>query len=342
MAEMTMDSPLTNESGVREEIIAPILKYLNYSASGPNDIRYEVKLVYTRNFLGRKKKSDPPLMGRADYLCRAGGRVPWTIEAKPPLPISEDDIQQAYSYAKHPEVRAVYFCVCNGMEFRVYDTNADPSVGPVLVIKNLQDRERAAVSLSQLVGVEVLLARHTVALADTRPPIGRGLQSFAQVVGGKIVHDHSAAIPALHGLTISITSGAIQRIEDGSLLAYFEGRAPYAGIQSTLDSLGLKRVVLYSDSNKLSSDLAEPTMFSAQISATFPEGQEMLDLMTHTSGHLPLTLIAEVEFQAVGKLDGWVFAGQFHQKCVYKDGSLSEPPVLFRMESGGQFEFLLK
>lgn len=339
---MKSNNLLTNESGVREEIIAPILKALNYSAQGPNDVRYEVKLINARDFLGRKKNSDPPLMGRADYLCRAGGKVAWTIEAKPPLPISEDDVQQAYTYAKHPEVRAVYFCVCNGIEFRVYDTNADPSVGPVLVIQHLQDAQRAAASLSQLLGAEVLQARHAVAIADTRAPIGLGLQSFAQVVGGKIVHDHSSNVPALHGLTISLVGGAIQHAEDVSLLAYFEGRAPYAGIQKTLDTLGLKRLVLLSDSKELSSDPAKPTLFAGQASAVFPEGLEMLNLMTHTSGNLLINVLVDLEFQAIGTLDGRVFGGRFQQKCGYRNGALPEAPVLAQMQSGGQFELLLK
>jgi hypothetical protein len=54
-----MTESLTNEAGVREEIIAPILRSLNYSSSGPNDVRYEVMLAYPHDSLGRKKRTDP-------------------------------------------------------------------------------------------------------------------------------------------------------------------------------------------------------------------------------------------------------------------------------------------
>ena len=104
-----MTSPVTNEAGIREEIIAPILRRLQYSSRGPHDIRYELTLAYPHDSLGRKKKSDPVLIGKPDYICRAGGRVPWTIEAKAPQPITKDDVEQAYTYAKHPEVRGGIF-----------------------------------------------------------------------------------------------------------------------------------------------------------------------------------------------------------------------------------------
>jgi predicted type IV restriction endonuclease len=71
-----------NEQAVREEIIAPLLKALDYRADGDNDIRYEVWLQHRRASLGHKKPTDPPIRGKADYVCSAGRRVSWIIEAK--------------------------------------------------------------------------------------------------------------------------------------------------------------------------------------------------------------------------------------------------------------------
>jgi Type I restriction enzyme R protein N terminus (HSDR_N) len=338
-----MNDFLTNEASVREEIIAPILAHLHYSSRGPNDVRYEVMLTYPCDFLGRKKKSDSLLVGKADYICRAGGLVAWTVEAKPPAPISNDDVQQAYTYAKHPEVRAVYFCICNGLEFRVYDTNSDPSVPPVLVVTACDNSIKAAEKLALVLGAEALLARHAVVLADTRSGVGADLSSFVQIVGGKIVHrDNTTNVAVLRGLTISVTGGAIQRVEDGSLMAYFEGRAPYLGIQKTIDALGLTRVELYSDSSVLSSDSTVPTIFRANMSASFPRGQQMLDLNTHTYVELPRTLRVEIEFEAAGTLDARVFAGRFQQDCAYKDEDSPERPFIFGFTSRGDFEFYLR
>ena len=80
----------------------------------------EQSLRYPRKFLGRKDLSkDPELRGKADYILEAKRKVRWVLEAKAPDgQITQDDIEQAWSYANHPEVRAVYFVLCNGAHSR--------------------------------------------------------------------------------------------------------------------------------------------------------------------------------------------------------------------------------
>jgi hypothetical protein len=95
-----------NEAAVRKETIAAILKALDYRYRGDNDIRYELARRYPGDLLGRKKSIDSPIRGKADYVCIAGGRGAWALEAKPSgRPITEDDIEQAFTHAQHPEVR---------------------------------------------------------------------------------------------------------------------------------------------------------------------------------------------------------------------------------------------
>ena len=246
-----------NEAAVREEVIAPLLVALGYRSGTSNDIRYELSLRYPKDFLGRKKpERDRDLRGKADYVCTAGGRVRWTIEAKPEgSGITDDDVEQAYTYARHPEVRAVYFCLCDGRRFDVYATEAAPDIGAVRSIDPSNPND-AAKSLESLLGSTSLLARFAVVAADSRRRIGPGLQSFAQIMGGRIAYDESTSFEALRGLTISITGGAIQRVDD-RLHAYWEGQAPYTSIQRSIQSLGLNRVEAFSDS---------PEMFRQQSS----------------------------------------------------------------------------
>jgi predicted type IV restriction endonuclease len=105
MQRAPMSSRTLSEAAVREEIISPILRALHYSSNGENDVRYGLSLRYPHDVLGRKNPvSDRRIRGVADYLCRAGRTVPWIIEAKPAEPITDDDVEQAYSYAKHPEI----------------------------------------------------------------------------------------------------------------------------------------------------------------------------------------------------------------------------------------------
>ena len=90
------------EVDVREDLLAPLLRRLGYERNGQHNLRREMPLRYPNNFLGRKKKKDSPLLGFADYVLEANGQVRWTLEAKPPLPITQDDLEQAFSYARHP------------------------------------------------------------------------------------------------------------------------------------------------------------------------------------------------------------------------------------------------
>jgi hypothetical protein len=90
-----------------------LLRYLGYrSGTSANVIREQsLSLRYPKASLGRKNpKKDPELRGRADYICKIDDSVQWIIEAKPAQDITINDIEQAYTYANHPEVRAVYFC----------------------------------------------------------------------------------------------------------------------------------------------------------------------------------------------------------------------------------------
>ena len=66
-----------NETDIREEIIAPLLRYLGYRSGTSNNIIREQPLSYPKEFLGKKKKNDPILRGRADYICDVKGQVKW-------------------------------------------------------------------------------------------------------------------------------------------------------------------------------------------------------------------------------------------------------------------------
>jgi hypothetical protein len=60
----------------------------------------------------------------------------WVIEAKPPAEeIGNKEIWQAYSYAKHHEVRAVMYCVCNGKELKIFRTDFAPEAALVKEFK---------------------------------------------------------------------------------------------------------------------------------------------------------------------------------------------------------------
>ena len=70
-ASMNLDN--ANETDVREVIVRPFLHELGYELGTENDILTERRLSYDKIVLGRRKKSDPPLAGRADYILSVTG-----------------------------------------------------------------------------------------------------------------------------------------------------------------------------------------------------------------------------------------------------------------------------
>lgn len=108
------------ESDVREEIIMPMLTYLGYG--GSNIVR---ELTLHHPFLHVGSNTDRPITLIPDYVFSIENSYAWVLDAKGPREnIQEKDyVEQAYSYAAHPEVRSNYFALCNGLEFVLYRTN---------------------------------------------------------------------------------------------------------------------------------------------------------------------------------------------------------------------------
>src|SRR6266481_636588 len=122
-----------NESDVREDVAMPLLLALGYAAGTGNDIIREKTLAYSSSFLGRKKKTDPPLRGRADYILTVLGAGSWTLEIKAEnVEIDRDAIEQAITYARHPEVSGSYAAVLNGRRFVVFHNTQRSDERPLI------------------------------------------------------------------------------------------------------------------------------------------------------------------------------------------------------------------
>jgi DNA modification methylase len=104
------------EDSVREEIILPLLKSLGYR---------QESIVRSKSFklkIGSQQKEIPII---PDYLLEIEGKYSCVIDAKAPKEniISGGNIEQVYSYAMHPEIRSLYFALCNGREFSLFRTS---------------------------------------------------------------------------------------------------------------------------------------------------------------------------------------------------------------------------
>lgn len=122
-----LNDPDFEESSVREEIITPILKSLNYKAFGRNKIIREKAVTHPFVQTGSNKRE---ITNFPDYLLQVDGNYKWVLDAKEP----DEDVkigknkEQAYFYAIHPEIRVEYYGLCNGHEFILFHISKETPV----------------------------------------------------------------------------------------------------------------------------------------------------------------------------------------------------------------------
>lgn len=107
------------EDSVREEIIVPIINKLGYSATGEHKIIRSKGLKHPFVMIGTTKK---PITIIPDYILSPNSSDYWVLDAKAPTEniYSGKNVEQAYSYAIHPEIRVKFFALCNGKDFVLY------------------------------------------------------------------------------------------------------------------------------------------------------------------------------------------------------------------------------
>ncbi len=175
-----------------------------------------------------------------DYICEAHNQVRWVIEAKSPGSVLDKDAEeQSWSYANHPEIRAVYFCLMNGYELQIYQTNRGPDETPIFQCDYEQLKDSLAV-IENILSPDSILRDHPPQEIDTGRPIGPGLRSIVRITNGSITyHSNTLQLPPLIGLSMSITSGSVERNDSGNLEAYIETEVPFQSLQTLNEKLGL-------------------------------------------------------------------------------------------------------
>lgn len=320
------------ESDVREEVLAPLVRMLGYRTGTEFDVIREQSLRYPKIFLGRKNPAkDVELRGKADYILEVAGHARWVLEAKAPgVKIDIDCIEQAWTYANHAEVRAVYFVLCNGLELKVFATQSAPSVGAFLTVTYDALEERLP-QLANVLGPTALQRDFPDQLALVGQPLGPGLRAFARVASGTIVYQKSTLPqPMLSQMQIAIVDGAVERDEHGHLLVYLRTQAPLRSFQELNESLGLHGFEMHSNDTEVSLDPHHPTEFVYRRAVTLPEGSESLDTTTWQKVKLPMTMHCEVIARATGYLRDQTFAGRFVSEI--RIVNILFPPVVLEGE----------
>jgi hypothetical protein len=310
-----IDFSKLNEQDVREEILAPLIRNLGYRRGTSNDVIRELSLRYPRIFLGRKKtKKDPMLRGEADYIFDIDKKWRWVLEAKKPGQINIDEIEQAYSYAIHPEVRAIYFCLSDGYEFKIYRTDYAPEVAPIFQT-NYDELNTTFDTLKNILSPDSIRRDWSASVIDIGKPVGAGLNSIVKIESGHIgFQSNSWNIPVYNALSLTVVNGTIQRNENGRLLIYLVTRASLA-LQETNSRLGLDKVEVESSEDILSGDSEKPTLLVSRKTYTIPQGETVLNIATGKNILLPHSVKADISINARAVLFGKKLSGQF--TCEY-------------------------
>jgi hypothetical protein len=115
------------EDSVREVVVVPLLHFLGYSASAPHKILRSKRLQHPFVYIGSMRKEISII---PDYLLQRDSQNAWILDAKGPR---EDihtgkNVEQAYSYAIHRDVRVPLFALCNGHRLTVYHISHWPAI----------------------------------------------------------------------------------------------------------------------------------------------------------------------------------------------------------------------
>jgi hypothetical protein len=133
-----LNSPEFKEDSVREVIITPILSRLGYTPSGSDRVIRSKTLVHPFIYAGTRKL---PVTLIPDYTLLSEDKALCVLDAKSPSEdiLSRQHVQQAYSYAIHPEIKCTNFALCNGKQLAVLSVD-DPKPLLALAFHELEPR----------------------------------------------------------------------------------------------------------------------------------------------------------------------------------------------------------
>lgn len=306
------DFDTMNETSVREAIVSPLLKKLGYDYYGAEGkIITEKTLRYERAFLGRKNpKKDPPLIGRADYICEVTSYGRWVVEVKGPTEdLTQDVVEQAHTYASHPEVGAFYFLVTNGRSFHLYETARLKRPALKWEFENEDDN---LLRLFNTLSPAALRKRAAITLVDPGKPLGKGLPSRLRIVGGEITYEeHSGSHPLLRadsiaGLVLPVTGGYVSRAEDKRIVGHLKVAKSVALLNDLTG--GSDEYEFFTATEYISDDPERPSIFQNVVDYTVPVGK-MIRIPGFPAFSMPIAISSTSTTEAVGFVQDDNFVG---------------------------------
>src|SRR5699024_3293772 len=101
-------------------------------------------------------------------------------------------------------------------------------------------------------------------------------RSIARISNGRISYENnSASLRALNELQLSVLSGAVERDEDGRLVAFLRTQGPSRTIQELNERLGLSDFEMLSEDGAFSENVDHPTVFRYNDQLILPKGERL-------------------------------------------------------------------
>jgi hypothetical protein len=328
-----------NETDVREVIVRPLIERLGYRHGTEATILTEKTLRYDRAFLGHKNpKKDPPLAGRADYICEVISFGRWVVEVKSPSEeLSQDVVEQAHTYAMHPEIAASFFLITNGRNFRLYET---AKLERAALEWGFEDEDDNLLRLFNILSPAAFRKRARITLVDPGKPLGKGLASRLRIIGGEITYEeHSGNHPflqasTLNGLRLPVTGGYVTRADDKRVVGHVQVAKVAAFMQELNAVMGLSdNYDFFSATEYLSDDPEHPSIFQNMVTITVPAGK-MIRIPGMPRVAMPLAMSTTAFTEAVGFVQKDKFVGTM--RLIY-DFSFSNISQQVRLILGRHF-----
>lgn len=159
------------EDSVREEIITPILKELGYSSSGHNKIVRSKSLIHPFVQIGTVKRKINII---PDYLLQVDGENVFILDAKAPSEniLNGKNVEQAFSYAIHRDIRVSFYALCNGREISIFSINKYEPIDVIKIEELKNEWRRIELKLSPMAFTKPQLFNY-------KPDFGLAMLKFA-------------------------------------------------------------------------------------------------------------------------------------------------------------------
>jgi len=312
-----------NETDVREEVAMPLLQALGYAAGTANDIIREKTLQYPHDFLGRKKKTDPPLRGRADYILTVLGAGSWTLEIKAEeVEIDRDAIEQSISYARHPQVSGSYAAILNGRRFVAFHNTQRSDEVPLIDLP-VESITQLSSALESTFSPNSIRQDCSPPQVDLEMPLANGLRSTARISKASIVYERfnwraNTSIPKegivaldetcrrMSGFRVSASGGTIRRDKQSRIIVKLDWIFPHDDLKKFAEQKfpDMEYVCLAST---LSEDPINPTIFHVIGSFDVQQGDSLFDVATWKTNVAGIDASLTYGGQATGFLKSGIF-----------------------------------